>query len=188
MKFAKSTNCPIDFCHRLRPKVLCSCVSRLWGYWDFSELASTWVIKCPHWTSPNRYIWSRMATFSGDVQYSQNGTVTNPSSKNSGPKMAGKNDAFHATNRTSHGFPWWNPAVWAALPLRFPLQSLGESKDALAAEVRWLGFVHGTGCQEFLGRPSGANSPRKPWRDHSWIWPSYIYGNFVDNNGFYTLW
>ena len=72
--------CPIDFCHRLRPKVLCSFESHLSGYWDLSELASTWVIKCPHWTSPNRYIWSIMATFSGDVQYSQNGTVTNPCS------------------------------------------------------------------------------------------------------------
>ena len=40
----------------------------------------TWVIKCPHWTSPNqnRYMVFFMATFSGDVQYSQNGRVPNP--------------------------------------------------------------------------------------------------------------
>ena len=41
-----------------------------------------WVIKCPHWTSPNHYlilgIWSMPWLLWGDVQYTQNGTVTNP--------------------------------------------------------------------------------------------------------------
>ena len=43
-------------------------------------ISFSWVIKCPHWTSPNqnRYMVNAMATFLGDVQYSQNGTVTNP--------------------------------------------------------------------------------------------------------------
>ena len=39
---------------------------------------TSWVIKCPHWTSPNqnRYMVNAMATFSGDVQYCQNGLPT----------------------------------------------------------------------------------------------------------------
>ena len=59
-------------------------VSYRFPYWIIlipNTLGSiTWVIKCPHWTSPNqnRYMVNAMATFSGDVQYSQNGTVTNP--------------------------------------------------------------------------------------------------------------
>ena len=47
--------------------------------WNCLRVLS-WVIKCPHWTSPNHewYMVNAMATISGDVQYTQNGTVTNP--------------------------------------------------------------------------------------------------------------
>ena len=46
----------------------------------FPSCPYSWVIKCSHWTSPNHewYMVNAMATFSGDVQYIQNGTVTNP--------------------------------------------------------------------------------------------------------------
>ena len=49
-----------------------------WTLRVFIVLQTSWVIKCPHWTSPNqnRYMVNAMATFSGDVQYCQNGLPT----------------------------------------------------------------------------------------------------------------
>ena len=50
-----------------------------WSVWP----TATWVIKCPHWTSPNHWIplgiWSIMATIRWCPIYPSHGTFNNPS-------------------------------------------------------------------------------------------------------------
>ena len=54
-------------CHRMRWRSEWSVRSRTTG-----------VIKCPNWTSPKYWGYNFQEIFEGDVQYSQNGTFTNP--------------------------------------------------------------------------------------------------------------
>ena len=112
--------------------------------WNLSTLYS-WVIKCPHWTSPNHewYMVYFMATFSGDVQYSQNGT--------------GKpTPAIPSSN------PWGNPSLriqethpWHRLLHDVPSHGAHGAHGAGAHSAH---SAHGTGRRGKVG-------PSEPWRE-----------------------
>ena len=67
---AAVTTQPLTWIRPCRSAVLSGIFPWLRCWWFAFKNPRTWVIKCPHWTSPNhdRYMVNQMATIFGDVQ------------------------------------------------------------------------------------------------------------------------